>query len=165
MRLYWGGTFCLHVRTDNTTQVCISHNNPIHICTHIRLCVASSSSTSITSCGDFTEGSDFQLTCTVTGVTNSSPMILWFGPPGRPTFSSNGVEVGDIIAMGNTYSRSLRFPSLSPQHAGRYICMNSVTSRPTVEHQLFLAGMYPSPHAVPLLHAGDLGHRSQCSHH
>lgn len=130
------GISSLLVRANSTP--CVHIMSPLPPYTHV-LCLASSSSTSITSCGDFTEGSDFQLTCTVTGVT-TAPMIMWFGPPRLPSFSSNGVEVGDLVAMGNTYSRSLRFPSLSSRQVGKYMCMNSVTSRPIVEHQVFIAG-------------------------
>ena len=64
---------------------------------------------------------------------------MWFGPRGMLGFSANGVEVGDIVSMGDTYSRSIRFTSLSQDIAGRYLCMNTVTNPAFVEHTLFLA--------------------------
>lgn len=69
-----------------------------------------------------------------------TPMIVWFGPQGMISSTTNGIELGDIVAMGDTYSRSLFFTSLTSDQTGRYVCMNTVTDPPTVEQTLFLAG-------------------------
>ena len=98
---------------------------------------ATPASFSITSSGDFTSGSEFQLTCTVAGVT-PAPSIFWLGPEGLIMSSTDDVQLGDTVVMGNTYSRTLVFKSLSPGQAGTYICFNTATSPYTIVQEVFL---------------------------
>ena len=95
------------------------------------------SSFSIKSNGSCTPGSQFQLTCTVTGVS-SPPAIYWFGPRGMINSSTDNLQLGDIMAEGSTFSCSLLFKSLSTDQAGIYTCYNSATHSSTIEYNLLV---------------------------
>ena len=94
-----------------------------------------------------------------------APMIMWFGPLGMIAFSSAGVEVGDVVAMGNTYSRSLKFTSLSPDNEGMYLCMNTATNPMFVQHTVFIASEWGRGVAHRVSTELLLSSRSKYSHH
>ena len=92
----------------------------------------------ITSSGDVTVGSLFQLTCTVMGVVVDA-LIFWFGPRGQIGSSTDEIELGDIVQIGDMYSRTLTFNSLSAEQAGNYTCFNTATVSPSIQHYVFVA--------------------------
>ena len=67
------------------------------------------------------------------------PMIMWFGPEGMIGSSTDALELGDIVHMGETFSRTLTFNSLSPRQTGNYVCSNTVTDPFAIEHFVFIA--------------------------
>ena len=92
---------------------------------------------SITSSGDFSPGSQFRLTCTVSGVS-PAPNIFWSGPQGQIGSSTADLQLGEIMSAGDSHSRTLVFRSLSPDQAGTYVCSNTATSPATVQQDVFL---------------------------
>ena len=70
------------------------------------------------------------------------PMIMWFGPEGMIGSSTDALELGDIVHMGDTFSRTLTFNSLSPGQTGNYTCFNTVTNPASIQHYVFIAGKF-----------------------
>ena len=52
--------------------------------------------------------------------------------------STDGLQLGDVVSEGGTFSRSLLFKSLSTDQAGIYTCYNSATHSSTIEYNLFV---------------------------
>ena len=133
-------TLCQNILFTRELHIEIQHL-PTHIHTHTHththISPATLASTAITTSGDFTAGSRFKLTCTVMGAM-FVPMIMWFGPRGLIFSDGDGIEVGPLMEMGNTYSRSLTFTALSADETGEYQCFNTVILPPSVEHTVFI---------------------------
>ena len=84
------------------------------------------------------------------------PMIMWFGPEGMIDSSTDALELGGMVHMGDTFSRTLMFNSLSPGQTGNYVCFNTATDPPSIEHFVFIASKsytIKSPSSSTHIHA------------
>ena len=116
------------------------HSSPAHQLAILKsdvFSLASLGTTSITASGDFTLGSEFELTCTVLGVS-PAPNIVWNGPQGLIDFSTPEIQLGEIITSGESSSRSLLFTSLGKEQTGTYSCFNTATLPGSIRHIVFL---------------------------
>ena len=76
----------------------------------------------------------FVLTCTATLLVPpklawyllQQPIIEWVGPDGNVLNSSDGIIVGDQIALQNKATQTLTFSSLKYEHEGSYICRTNI---------------------------------------
>ena len=83
----------------------------------------------------------FVLTCTATllGPPKSAryllqqPIIEWVGPDGNVLNSSDGIIVGEQIALQNKATETLTFSSLKYTHEGQYICRTNICGTNKVE--------------------------------
>ena len=83
----------------------------------------------------------FILTCTATLLVPpklaryllQQPIIEWVGPNGKVLKSSDGIIVGDQIALQNKATQTLTFSSLNYAHEGQYICRTNICGTNKVE--------------------------------
>ena len=73
------------------------------------------------------------------------PMIMWFGPEGMIGSSTDAIELGAIVHMGDTFSRTLTFISLSADQTGNYTCANTATDPSSIQHYVFIASKFFPP--------------------
>lgn len=86
--------------------------------------------------GDITVGSQFNLTCTVSGVS-PAPNIFWSGPTGIINPDTPNVRLVGPSTDGDDTSLTLVFDSLMPSLTGTYVCSNTATIPNTVSYDLF----------------------------
>ena len=86
-------------------------------------------------------GSEFELTCTVLGVS-PAPNIVWYGPQGPIDSSTPEIQLGEIITSEENSSRSLLFTSLGKEQTGTYFCFNTATLPGSVQHTVFLGSEF-----------------------
>ena len=75
---------------------------------------------SITTTGSQVIGSIYTLQCIVTSV--NTPMIIWKNSADIISNTSVGIEVGDLVDDGGTWSVTLTFNPLRQSHDGEYVC-------------------------------------------
>ena len=83
----------------------------------------------------------FVLTCTVTlrppklaWYIFQQPIIEWVGPNGKVLNTSDGIIIGEQIALQNKATQTLTFSSLNYAHEGPYICRTNICETKNVEN-------------------------------
>ena len=76
---------------------------------------------SITTTGSQEIGSTYTLQCIVTSV--NTPTIIWKNSTDIISNTSVGIEVGDLVNDGDTWSVTLTFSPLRQSHGGEYVCI------------------------------------------